>query len=163
MAVLAAVLYALSAPFAKLLLAGISPVFMAALLYIGAGLGMGILSLILERLPRQDQRSRNAPLNRNDLPAVLGMILLDVAAPILLLLGLERTTAANASLLNNFEIVATSLIAMLFLKEAISLRLGIAIVLVTTASVILSLKAGAMLSCFRLVHCWCWGPAFVGN
>ncbi len=163
MAVLAAVLYALSAPFAKLLLAGISPVFMAALLYIGAGLGMGILSLILERLPRQDQRSRNAPLNRNDLPAVLGMILLDVAAPILLLLGLERTTAANASLLNNFEIVATSLIAMLFFKEAISRRLGIAIVLVTTASVILSFESGGNAFLFSvgsllvLGASICWG------
>lgn len=163
MAVLAAVLYALSAPFAKLLLAGISPVFMAALLYIGAGLGMGILSLILERLPRQDQRSQDAPLNRNDLPAVLGMILLDVAAPILLLLGLERTTAANASLLNNFEIVATSLIAMLFFKEAISRRLGIAIVLVTTASVILSFESGGNAFSFSvgsllvLGASICWG------
>ncbi len=43
------------------------------------------------------------------------MIVLDIAAPICMLIGLSATTAANASLLNNFfEIVATAIIALGF-------------------------------------------------
>src|ERR1700692_1370999 len=42
-AVLAAVLFGGSAPFAKLLLGGISPVLLAGLLYLGSGLGLTIL------------------------------------------------------------------------------------------------------------------------
>lgn len=48
-----------------------------------------------------------------ELPYTIGMVLLDIAAPIALMIGISKTTAANASLLNNFEIVATSLIALL--------------------------------------------------
>lgn len=42
---------------------------------------------------------REQPLTRRELPFTLAMVLFDVAAPILLMLGLARTTAANASLL----------------------------------------------------------------
>ena len=68
------------------------------------------------------------------------MIVLDIAAPILLMLGLQQTNSANASLLNNFEIVATSLIAFFIFKEAISKKLGFAIILVTIASIALSFE-----------------------
>ena len=47
---------------------------------------------------------------------------------------------ANTSLLNNFEIVATSLIALVFFKEAIGKRLGIAIMLITFSSLILPVE-----------------------
>ncbi len=53
----------------------------------------------------------------------MGMILLDIAAPVLLMVGLSLTTAENAALLNNFEIVATALIALLLFRERISLKL----------------------------------------
>ena len=49
------------------------------------------------------------------------MIILGILAPICLLFGLNMTSAANASLLNNFEIVATAIIALLIFKEKISL------------------------------------------
>lgn len=69
----------------------------------------------------KDQKEK--PLTRKDLPYTIGMVVLDIAAPIFLMIGLTRTTAANASLLNNFEIVATSVIALCIFKEAISKRL----------------------------------------
>ena len=62
-------------------------------------------------------------LTRKDLPYTLGMILLDFAAPILLMLGLKSASSANASLLGNFEIVATTLIALLLFREKVSKRL----------------------------------------
>ena len=52
-------------------------------------------------------------------------------ATILLMLGIVRTNSANVSLLNNFEIVATSLIALLIFKEMISYSLWFAIFMVT--------------------------------
>ena len=90
------------------------------------------------------------------------MIALDIAAPILLMMGLERTSSANASLLNNFEIVATSLIAFLAFKEILSRRLQLAIALVTLASVILGFEGRSSFqfntgSLFVMGAACCWG------
>ena len=90
------------------------------------------------------------------------MILLDIAAPICLLIGLRATTAANASLLNNFEIVATSIIALMVFKERISPRLWGGILCVTLSCALLSFEDLSGLqfsfgSLFILLACVCWG------
>lgn len=158
-AVLAAALYALNAPASKLLLQNAPPTMMAGFLYLGAGIGMGILGLIRNRTSQAKKEMR---LGRKDLPYTLGMIVLDIAAPIFLMIGLKQTTAANASLLNNFEIVATSLIAMLFFREKISLQLWIAIFLITLSSALLTVEAAGAFrfsagSLFVLLAATCWG------
>ena len=158
-AVLAAALYALSSPFSKLLLQEVSATMMAALLYLGAGVGMSCLGLVQRRSGHPRQESR---LTRRELPYTLGMVVLDMAAPILLMAGLTMTTPENASLLNNFEIVATSLIALLCFREAIGRRLWGAIGLITLSSLLLSLEGGASLrfswgSALVLGACVCWG------
>ncbi|MBE6612013.1 MAG: DMT family transporter [Ruminococcaceae bacterium] len=162
-ALLAAVLYALNAPFSKLLLAELPPAAMAGLLYLGAGIGMAAVGLA-GRLGGRKQTEK--PLERTDFPYVLAMILLDIAAPILLMLGLSRTSAAAASLLNNFEIVATSLIALAVFREKLSPRLWAAIGLVTISCALLSAEdvilGGETLefsagSLFVLGACICWG------
>ena len=50
-ALLAAALYALNAPLSKLLLSDVAPSMMAALLYLGAGLGMLVLGLLRRSSP----------------------------------------------------------------------------------------------------------------
>jgi drug/metabolite transporter (DMT)-like permease len=90
------------------------------------------------------------------------MIVLDIAAPIFLLLGLSFTTAANASLLNNFEIVATAIIALVIFKETISPRLWTGILFVTASCALLSFEDISALrfsvgSLFILLACICWG------
>lgn len=90
------------------------------------------------------------------------MVLLDIIAPILLIYGLSRTSAGNASLLNNFEIVATSIIALVIFKELISWKLWIAIVLVTAASILLTFEDMSAFrfsygSIFVLLATICWG------
>ena len=155
-AVLAAALYAINIPFSKLLLCRVQPTMMAAFLYLGAGLGLFIYGLLSK------ERENGQPLTRAELPYTIGMIVLDIAAPILLMLGLERTNSANASLMNNFEIVATSMIARLAFKEILSKRLAVAIVLVTLASVILGFDGKDTLqfntgSLFVLGAACCWG------
>ena len=158
-AVGAAALYALNTPFSKLLLGDVPPRMLAALLYLGAGLGM-LLVRFFDRIAGRD-RPEN-PLTRRDLPYTAGMVALDIAAPIFLLTGLSETTASNAALLNNFEIVATALIALLLFREPISRRLWLAIALVTLASALLSFEDASSLSFSRgsplvLLACVCWG------
>src|SRR5574344_2771673 len=133
-AILAAVLYAISIPMSKILLRYVSPMMMAAFLYIGAGVGMAIFGMVRSHVKIPDKEEK---LERKDLPYTVAMVVLDIAAPIFLMFGLRSTTAANASLLNNFEIVATALIAMLFFKEKVGKRLWVAIALVTAASILL--------------------------
>jgi drug/metabolite transporter (DMT)-like permease len=65
-----------------------------------------------------------AQLSRADLPWLMGAILLGgVGAPLLLLFSLAHTPASTASLLLNFECVATTLIAVIAFKEAVGRRI----------------------------------------
>lgn len=158
-ALLAAALYALNAPFSKILLHSIPPTLMAGFLYLGAGAGMLLISCV--RKLRKTQ-IREQPLTREELPYTLAMILLDIAAPICLMIGLNATTAANAALLNNFEIVATALIALMVFKEKISPRLWLGILFVTLSCAILSFEDLSSLrfsygSLFVLLAAVFWG------
>ena len=158
-AFLAAALYALNSPISKLLLENVPPTMMASFLYLGAGLGMLLVSLFKKVTHR---RRTEMHLTKKDLPYTLGMIVLDILAPIFLMLGLSRTTPENASLLNNFEIVATSLIALLVFKEKISKRLWAAIGLIIVSSILLSVEdvksfQFSVGSVFVLLACCCWG------
>lgn len=151
----AAALYAVSIPLSPFLLRQVPPVMLAAFLYLGAGLGMGLCGLIRPVPPQQR-------LTPDLLPYTLGMVALDIAAPILLMLGLARTAAAHVSLLNNFEIVATSVIALLLFHEKISRRVWAAIALITLASGLLSFEGAESLrfsagSLLVLGACLCWG------
>lgn len=159
LAILAAALYAVNSPFSKLLLDYMPPTLMAGLLYIGAGLGMGVIALVRRVRKTNDAEKK---ITRADLPYTVAMIVLDIAAPIFLLLGLSYTTAANASLLNNFEIVATALIALMIFKERISPRLWVGILFVTASCALLSFEDISSLdfslgSLFILLACICWG------
>lgn len=157
LALLAAAFYAVNMPLSKLLLKDVGPTMMAALLYLGAGVGVGILSMINRR-----DSAKSEKLNRSDLPYVLGMIALDIAAPIFLMLGLRSGTSANAALLGNFEIVATTLIALIAFREAVTPRLWAAIGLIAAASALLSFEGGESLrfsvgSLLVLLATLCWG------
>ena len=159
LAILAAALYALNSPFSKILLDYMPPTLMAGFLYLGAGVGM--LGIALARRAQRAEREE-APLTRADLPYTLAMIALDVAAPIFLLMGLAATTAANASLLNNFEIVATALIALAVFRERISPRLWLGILFVALSCAFLTVEDLGSLqfsfgSLFVLLACVCWG------
>ena len=158
-AIVAAALYAFSAPLSKMLLSRVSPVLLAGLLYIGAGIGAGTTLLIGYSTHKI---IRLSVLTKHDILFVTAMILLDVLAPVLLLLGLRHASASNAALLNNFEIVATALFALLLFRERISRRLWSAIVLITSASCLLTLDIDggfsfSIGSFLILMAAACWG------
>lgn len=159
LAILAAALYAINVPISKLLMEHISATMMAGLLYFGAGTGMLIYVGITKAVGKE---SKKESLTRKELPYTIAMVILDIIAPILLMMGIANTNSANVSLLNNFEIVATSLIALIIFKEVISRKLWIVIGLVVVASAILSFEGvGAVSlnkgSLFVLGACICWG------
>lgn len=158
-AVLAAALYAINVPFSKVLLKQIEPTMMAAFLYLGAGLGLFIYSFISKSAKKEIAAK---PLTKNELPYTVAMVVLDIIAPILLMFGIKFSSAANVSLINNFEIVATSIIALVIFKEVISKKLWLAISLVTIASIILSFEGADAFSfnigsLFVFGACLCWG------
>ena len=158
-AILAAALYAINVPLSKLLLNHASPTMMAAFLYLGAGAGLFLYGAVEKAAGKAVAREA---LSRKELPYTVAMVVLDIAAPILLMLGIKTSDSANVSLMNNFEIVATSLIALVVFKEVISRKLWVAILLVTVASAILSFEGTGTWafhygSLFVLGACLCWG------
>ena len=158
-AILAAALYAINAPFSKILLEFMPPTLMAGFLYVGAGIGM-IFIAFMRKIKKYE--AKELKLTKSELPYTIAMIVLDIAAPICLLFGLNSTTAANASLLNNFEIVATAIIALMVFKEKISTRLWFGIFFVTLSCGILSFEDVSSLrfsygSLFVLLATICWG------
>ena len=156
-AFLAAVFYAINVPISKVLLQHVGPTTMAALLYLGAGIGIGMMSLFNKK-----DREKADSLTKAELPYIVGMIVLDIAAPIFLMLGISYGSSANASLLGNFEIVATTVIALILFKEAVTKRLWLAIGLITLSSILLSFEGtdsfhfsyGSLLVIMATV---CWG------
>ena len=156
-AFMAAVFYAVNTPLSKILLESVPAAFMAAFLYLGAGTGVGIMYIF-----RYKQEKSNERLGREDLPYTAGMVLLDILAPILLMLGIRCGSAANASLLGNFEIVATTMIAFFLFREGVSRKLAAAIGLITLSSIILSFEGGESMhfslgSIYVLLAASCWG------
>lgn len=159
LAILAASLYAVNAPFSKILLNSMPSTLMAGFLYIGAGLGTAVIAILRKMSGHSGLEEK---LTRTELPFTIAMIILDIAAPICLLLGLSMTTAANASLLNNFEIASTAFIALLVFKERISPRLWLGIIFVTVSCLILSFEDISSLhftkgSLLVLLAACCWG------
>lgn len=130
-ALLAATLYAFNIPFSKVLLKVIPPTMMASYLYLGAGIGIGFISLF------SCKNTNKENITKKDLPYVIGMVVLDILAPILLMFGLIGTNSSSATLLNNFEIICTSLVALLIFKEFISKKMWMAIILIFISSFIL--------------------------
>ena len=155
-AILAAILYALSTPISKILMTQIPPSFLAGLLYLGAGFGMLPISLV------KKSGSAFRKIDKKDLPYIIGMIILDIAAPVFLMIALSGSAAANISLINNFEIVATSLIAFVLFRERISGKVCFGITLITASSLLLSFDSMESLSfstysIFAFLACISWG------
>lgn len=159
LALLSALLFGASAPFAKLLLDAMPAQLLAGLLYLGAGLG-----LLIVRGGRATFgiAASEAPLRRHDLPWLAAVVLSGgLAGPLLMMLGLARTSAASGSLLLNLEGLATMLIAWVVFRENVDRRLLVGALAILVGAVLLSwngegvrLDGGAVLIA---AACLAWG------
>jgi drug/metabolite transporter (DMT)-like permease len=141
LAIVSAVLFGASTPFAKLLLGdGVNPWLLAGLLYLGSGIG---LSGVYAGRRAIALTSREAALKRADLPW-LGLVVLSggVIGPVLLMLGLTTTPASSAALLLNLEGLATLAIAWLAFRENVDRRLLIGAAAILVGAVLLSWQGG---------------------
>ena len=118
------------------------PQWLAGLLYLGSGLGLGIWMVLRKSfLPG---RPVEAGLQRADWPWLAGAILSGgVVAPVLLVIGLVGTKASSASLLLNLEGVFTALLAWFVFRENFDRRIFIGMIAIVTGSVVLSWKGSA--------------------
>ncbi|MGH8707260.1 MAG: EamA family transporter [Burkholderiales bacterium] len=138
-ALCAAALFGASTPFAKLLLGAVSPLVLAAILYLGSGIGLAGWIALRTRLPG---REPVAPIPRADWPWLAAAIAAGgVAGPILLMQGLARTDAASASLLLNLEAVLTAAIAWSVFKENVDRRVFAGMAAIVAGGVLLSTDA----------------------
>jgi drug/metabolite transporter (DMT)-like permease len=125
----AAALFGLSTPVSKWLLARVSPLTLAGLLYLGSGLGLGLFLAV--------RRAMGSPsglaVGRAHVPRLLATVLMGgLLAPIAMMLGLSRVSSTAASLLLNIEGVFNVALAAIVLREAMARRSlsGIALILV---------------------------------
>ncbi|PKO12203.1 MAG: EamA family transporter [Chloroflexi bacterium HGW-Chloroflexi-10] len=161
LALLAALLFGASAPLSKILLGDVEPVMLAAFLYLGSGFGLLIVK-IFQQIGKKSVKTE-AKIRKSDLIWLIGATIAGgIAAPIILLFGLRDTPAATASLLLNFEGVATTIIAAFAFKESVSRRAWYAIITITAASIFLSVNLnsewGFSIGALGiLAACFLWG------
>ena len=136
-ALLAALFYGLSIPVSKVILGELSPYFLSSLVYLGAGFGV---MLIKQLFKLNSKKEVSKKWNKHDLPYIIGMIVLDIIAPIVLMFGILSTNASTTALLSNFELVFTAIIALIFFKEQISKRLWLGISIIVMAGITLTLQ-----------------------
>ena len=133
---IAAVLFGMSAPIAKLLLPGTGFLMLAALLYLGAGVGLSAF-MPLRRAPQE------TALQRADVLPMIGIVLTGgVIGPVLLLYGLQSVSGLAGSLLLNLEAVFTMVLAIIVFREHMSRGEVLASGLIIAGAVVLSYESG---------------------
>jgi drug/metabolite transporter (DMT)-like permease len=127
----AALLFGAGTPLAKLLLAQAGPWLLAALLYLGSGLGLAGL--------RRLRRAPSVRLAGGEARWLAGAVLAGgVAGPLLLMLGLAGMSASGASLLLNAEGLFTALLAWFVFKENVDRRVGMGMLAIVAGGAVLA-------------------------
>jgi drug/metabolite transporter (DMT)-like permease len=159
----AAALFGASAPLAKVLLPGCSPLVLAGLLYLFAAIALSIYAAVRPVAPRE------APLQRADVLPLLGVVLLGGGlGPVLMLTGLERVSGLVGSLLLNLEAPFTMLFAVTLFGEHLARREATAALAIVLGAAVLGGGDAAGLSSTGLTAdpvgvaclagaCLCWG------
>jgi len=161
MALAAALLFGASTPFAKWLLGDTPPILLAGILYLGSGIGLGILRVL------RDRGWQPSAIPAREWPWLLAAIAFGgVLGPILLLLGLTHTSAASASLLLNLEAVLTALLAWIVFRENADRRIVLGMALIVAGGALLAWpRSGGLAGGWGALAiagaCLCW--AFDNN
>lgn len=138
-ALVAALLFGIGTPFAKLLLGPVNPWLLAGLLYLGSGLGLALV-----RVWRQRRKANTRHLSHAETRWLAGAILAGgVVAPVLLMWGLSRMPASSAALLLNAEGTLTALLAWFVFRESFDRRIAIGMVLIVLGSIVLTWSSDA--------------------
>ncbi len=146
-ALIAALLFGAGTPLSKALLGQITPWMLAALLYLGSGIGLFLL-----RQLHQFRHSPPAKLERGDWRWFAGAVLSGgVIGPVLLMLGLATMPASGASLLLNAEGLFTALLAWFAFKENFDRRIALGMLAIVAGAVVLSWPTSGV---FEFTELW---------
>jgi drug/metabolite transporter (DMT)-like permease len=137
-AIAAALLFGASTPIVKQLLHDAPPILLAGLLYLGSGIGLGLLRTVRDRGWRAPSMTA-----KEWLWLLLAIGFGGVLGPVALLLGLTRTSAASASLLLNLEAVLTALLAWIVFRENADRRIVLGMGLIVAGAVVLVIPDAA--------------------
>ena len=154
-ALVSALLFGISTPLSKAFLQSFHPFLLAAIFYLGAALILLPMSVYLQI---------NQPVRRiskTDLVHLIGSLFFGgMVGPVLLLYGLQRTPATDASLLLNLETPATAILAYLVFRENIGLRSAAANAGIVLAGIILSFEGSLRIDTGAVLialACIAWG------
>ncbi|MBI5036998.1 EamA family transporter [Candidatus Micrarchaeota archaeon] len=133
-----AVLFGLSVPLAKVLVADVPPVSLAGLLYFGAFLGLSVLGFAGVR-----STGKKIVLDKKEMPWLALVVLFGgVLGPVFLMVGLSQVSGFAASLFLNLEGMATALVASAIFREFTGRRFWVALCCMTVAGLLLSWSSG---------------------
>ncbi len=155
-ALLAAALFGASTPLAKLLVGDVPPLLLGGLLYLGSGLGLGIARLA------RDRGWSASGLAPGDWRWLLSAIVFGgMLGPVLLMIGLQTSSASGASLLLNLEAVLTAALAWVLFREHRHRRVVIGMLAIVAGGVLLSLPeassvGGEQGTLAIAAACLCW-------
>jgi drug/metabolite transporter (DMT)-like permease len=158
-ALLSAILFGISPVACKAIVGQMPAPLLAGLLYLGSGLGLTGAVL------RQGTGALTvlASLSLRRWATLAGAILAGgVAAPLFLAYGIIHGTAAEVSLLLNFETVATTLLAWMIFREHIGARVWLGKVFIVGASILVVLTGSGQVKLSIsglsvLIACLLWG------
>lgn len=132
-ALAAAVLFGASTPLAKEFVGDLPALLLAGLLYLGSGIGLAAVRII------RDRGWTSPHVRPDEWSWLFGAILFGgVVGPVLLMLGLARTSASTASLLLNLEGVLTALLAWVAFRENADRRIVTGMFLIVAGGLVLS-------------------------
>jgi len=140
-ALAAAILFGATVPLTKELLGNLPPLTLAALLYLGCGVGLALVILLRRAAGVRLRFSR-----RHLGLLVVSLVSGGIVAPILFVTGLARTSAVSAALMLNLEVVFTVALARFVLRETVGGKRLLGMIFVVVGAVFLSLAASAPLS-----------------
>jgi len=154
-----AMLFGASTPLAKTLIGSIPPLWLAALLYLGAGLGL--LMVLGARWAFVTDALVALPTARDWTWIGAAIGLGGVVGPIALMYGLTLTTAASASLLLNLEAVLTALLAWFLFNENFDRRIALGMLVIVAGATLLTVTPGGgqgslLGSLLVAAACLCW-------
>ncbi len=129
------------------------PLWLAALLYLGAGLGL--LMVLGARWVFTTDAPIALPTARDWTWIGAAIGLGGVVGPIALMYGLTLTTAASASLLLNLEAVLTALLAWFLFKENFDRRIALGMLVIVAGATLLAVTPSSS-QLLVAVACLCW-------
>jgi drug/metabolite transporter (DMT)-like permease len=156
LALLSALLFGASTPIGKVLLESLPPFQLAGLMYLGAAVGTAPGFLLQSKKGHTLSR-----MGRMNLLRLTGAIAFGgVVGPVLLLMGLQRSSAASVSMWLNLELVATAVLGYLFFRDHLGAKGWVGVAGAILASVMISWQ-GSQVGWIALLlvgcACVCWG------